>query len=74
VSWFRLRGPSLWIDEERDEVPVISDQADWDETAFTLDERGRELIAQTISIPSTKRWSFARLTKVAGVGGPGACG
>jgi hypothetical protein len=48
--WFRRRQPSLWIEDERDEVPVLSDQADWDEPAFTLDERGRELLAQTISI------------------------
>lgn len=59
--WFRRREPSLTIDHERDRVPVLSDQADWDETAFTLDERGRELLAQTISILDdelTGSWSL----------------
>jgi hypothetical protein len=48
--WFRPRPPSLWIEDQRDGVPVLSDQADWDQDAFTLDEQGRELLAKTISI------------------------
>ncbi len=58
---FRPREPSLWIDDERDEVPVLSDQAHWGEPAFTLDERGRELLVQTISILDealTSNWSL----------------
>jgi hypothetical protein len=40
----------LSILDRRDDVPVLSDDADWSEHAFTLDERGRELLARTISL------------------------
>lgn len=59
--WLRPREPSLRIDADRDEVPVLSDEADWDEPAFTLDERGRDLLAQTISVLDealTTSWSL----------------
>ena len=42
-------------------MPVLSDHTDWDEPAFTLDELGRELLAQTISILDealTSTWSL----------------
>ena len=50
--WTRRRKPELRLAlrDERDEIPVLSDQADWSESAFTLDERGRELLARTISL------------------------
>lgn len=48
--WLRACEPSLWMDDERDEVPVFSDQADLHEPAFTFDERGGELLTRTIAI------------------------
>src|SRR6266545_3032679 len=41
-------GLSLW--PERDGIHVLSDAADWSEDAFTFDERGREMLARTISL------------------------
>jgi len=32
--------------DRRDDVPVLSDDADWSEEAFTLNEGGRELLQQ----------------------------
>ena len=47
--WFRPQPPSLWGSEELpDGTPVLDDQADWDEEAFTLDPVGREALARTL--------------------------
>jgi hypothetical protein len=52
--WSRRAATGLSLRDERDEVPVLSDAADWSEQAFTLDERGRELLAATISLLATE--------------------
>ncbi len=48
--WRRRAEMGLSIFDGRDDVHVLSDDADWSEDAFTFDERGRELLAQTVSL------------------------
>ena len=48
--WRRQAERGLSILDRRDDINVLSDDADWSEDAFTLDERGRELLAQTVSL------------------------
>ena len=48
--WRRPAVTTLWLPDQRDDVPVLGDGADWSEDAFTLDERGRELLACTVSL------------------------
>ena len=48
--WRRRAKSGLSLRDRRDEIYVLSDDADWSETAFTLDESGRELLSRTISL------------------------
>ncbi len=48
--WLRPARPRLILHESRDGVDVLSDNADWSEKAFRLDERGRELLARTVAL------------------------
>ena len=48
--WRRASETGLTLRDRRGDVPVLSDDADWSEDAFTFDERGRELLARTVSL------------------------
>ena len=48
--WRRAAEMELTLQDRRGDVPVLSDDADWSEDAFTLDDRGRELLARTVSL------------------------
>ena len=48
--WLRPSKPRLSLNDSRDGVDVLSDNADWVETAFTLEESGRELLARTVAL------------------------
>src|SRR4051812_29604581 len=48
--WRRASETELTLRDRRGDVPVLSDDADWTEDAFTFDERGRELLARTVSL------------------------
>ena len=47
--WLRSR-PRVFLEANHDDVPVLSDDADWEQPAFSLDDRGRELLARAIEI------------------------
>jgi hypothetical protein len=46
--WLRAPYPRINFDEKIHDV--IADEADWDESAFTLDPDGRERLARTIEV------------------------